>query len=1026
MATDFSRQIFRKKTTPLVNIEEVEISGDSENYTVVVNSSLNELTSFQNPFGSFTNTDIIKNYLSIVPVVIYKTGDAPSANEFTNNEVERYAERSVLRTFEAYGAASGRILLESSAYQIKSKTLSPIIPNVDDGSQDALFYDPTINTFNNKLYMPSIEFSNLDLDNPKAISVLLFCDFDVDGYILNQTSTLINSDDLPEATERAVADLGESFEGINELINNFQSSTFLKVLEENLPTSVLVQDYRMSSLIPTEGTLFSPFQQSVLEDFDEKTSTGDSAKLLDRKQNSLFGSLGFTLDNPRETLTGCFIFNKKGFVQHQSKVAEIIPLLSNEAFNQISNRIEIENIKIYKRTKETLCNSGFTRALVLDNNNSLSRIEEVSFLTDQDLICYSFEDRHFNSTPQEEIKYECEITLNDNSQQYFLEFISAIDLYNQAIEIIINRSFDFSRRASSTEEFKRTIQEVFEELYDQDAAAETFYAGLYSFIINNIYSAFNLTVNPGIQTLINNMTNPDNGANARTYQFINTFLDLVKQNIIKLLNFSGIQLTGQTTTPIGTINKVPVSFVEQDPIVSGTILDVDNTSANNFSISVLNDGNYEGRTKEFTSSILTQLPSSNLYSRVLNETRKYFDIRNLDEIADITTLDYENNLIQYFSPSALYYSTQEEKIINLLSNNDLTTWNPISYIINEIIVLLDNLEFLNYDKAKSIITLYSLTVPNTQDTFMLGVLKIFTEYLANRFNIETISPSSLVADNPPDSVEVGSEGTRVRLADSEFYLGDSIAISTDFLTMVNLSLTPEIDGEIAWNPELFAELTTNQHLLEIAYILSKCRTVSEYSKNIESRLNPEIADRKSLQSFKFIPVEKAVNLPIQLKSLVTAPIINYEKLTFDWFRRRDDGSVEPVTIVGDEVITYDISDILKNFINYSIFKFNFELLYEIEFLSNFNIDSSGDILVKDPQWKKLNFINLNLLPSGTTQVLCRIKKASRIDAPIDDYRNHNFNIVNSLFILETENIATAFNINLSTFIAVPEEEYELA
>lgn len=1055
MATDYTKQVLKKRMTPLVTLESVEIEGEQNSFRINIQTAINDLKSFRIPFGSFSNDDTVKDYLSVVPIVIYKTGATTSGNQFSDTELSSIIGNASLSRFDEGQNQTLRVRGSGpSREEVRFKRLNPLSVAAEDGSQNTLFFDPTINTFNNKTYISPLRITQReirkigvrDLDSKKALGILLFCDFDIERYVSEVLSTRLDSS-LPDAVfSGAVTELGESFVGMNELFDDFQSFTFQKILENNSPASTSVHDYRMSSLFPTDQdemtfSLFRPNDQFAFSEILTKTSGQEIRSLLDPTKSSLFGSLGHTIDNPRRNLTGCFAFNFRNYVKYQSDFSEITNLLSEGAIDELAKRINVERVEVFKKLGGSLCNDVYRERLVDSDTETISDLT-ADFSSTKDFLIYGYNDKDFQDTPHDIITYEGTLVIEDNSRQFFLSLVSGVDFYISTLEKIINRAFTYDQRPIGKEGLSNIIQEIFQ------IQGEFFWNTLISFIKDDLYSIFDIGEESVSFRNIANMLNPELGANSKTYNHILDFMRLIKQNLIDLIDASGVELLGDTQASTSAVTSAPRAFVNKKKTYRGKIFDLDNRKNSNFSIEVVSPLPLGGAEKDPPlegTPLLNSVSLDDLFTRVLNEARKYYNIEALSDLESIGEFSFINNILQSYTPSFIFNKDKRDPMVNLLQNESLSKWDPFQYSINELIILLDNLGYLTYDQSQRIIESYRLNVPNENDTFQLGLLKIFTEYLANRFNIQTVSFTGTSGEGTESALlSGGGSNSLIRLVDSEFYIGGQQQISQEILELTNLSLLKEIQG-YSWNPVLFSEFTTNQHLLELPYIISKCRTAADVLRKIKyippSIRSTDPSDRKSLEDFILVTgdvsegefffqtvtdteFQAALNdLPLQLKS-ICGFVRNIDSLTFDWFRRSTaSGEHEEITIIGEDILLYNVSDILTNFLNYSIFKFNFELLYDIEFFAGFTKNVKGDLEVKGSNWTKLTFENLIALSPSVEKVLCRIRRNNNHKVPAEEYANLDFNIINSLFILNVQNARHEFSSRFSSiasqFIEIP-------
>lgn len=730
-------------------------------------------------------------------------------------------------------------------------------------------------------------------------------------------------------------------------VDNF-SYSFINISKDNFPAGQGVYDTRSKSIFPPLESALSPLfsrADGVLTDID--SATGFLQSLSNIKQevgaiNTGASNVSYSLSLNNKKLTSIFVINKNILCENSSNISSIFSYLTEFTKQKIINDyFYLSNINI-KDEKGNLINSFYHEEQVFNNLSNLN----------------NFKFYYFNDNNPINKKYYANIEFQDNTQSIFQEVL-------QNFEIILNLFESYYNKAN------------YSSLYNVVSSDPNFINNKQT-IINTLIEYYSLFNNNYIDQLTDNFErlldyNVQKNNIEITFNFMLNLINIIIDDLNKFIesigfsknNLTNAEKRAQTGSQvrrrgINSINNRIESKIRKDITFKLFDLYLNN---NEFTIDLLSKTPPNKTTLETNS--LRILEAGTIQDRLLLEAQKYFTINSLAGLSGLSTsTELENTSLMSLTPSFVY-NKEGEAILNNLTSNYIQSWSPFNHAIAEIIILLDKFDFLPYYKSRKIINFYNESLASAQDGKELGLLKVFLEYFIYMLGITTISADP-ISEEINSSISSFNEESIINLVNSRFYLGESQDISEEDITLSRVS-TSQNEENISWNKNLFNSLTTNQYLIELVHLLSEKEFLSDFS------LMPAAAQR-SLDDY--VGLERDDLLPNQIKSLIKSDSQIKNSTTFDWNRRTTR------------------SDILFNFINYSIFKFNFDLVYNIEFLNGFNFEYP-----ESPTWALLTKNNLqNYLSNGSiSRIICRFSKNTK---NTKNYRNLNFNLLNQVFIIE--------------------------
>lgn len=714
------------------------------------------------------------------------------------------------------------------------------------------------------------------------------------------------------------------------------SYSFINLTKENTPVGQGVYDIRFEKVFPPpkNNSLPTPASQGYL--FSLKNQT--------KKYNSLFASnISYSLSLDEKSLTSIFVIDKKSLCESNSNVSFIFNSLTEESKKECVDRFYIKELQI-KNFKGDLVDSFFHKDKVLSN---ISASDDLKFYYFNDNILI---DKNYNLT----------INFEDKTQSIFQQKLTNINNTIELIQNYFNKSNYFNLYSLLNKDIN----------YQQQK--ET--------IISNIVDYYSLFLNRDSIIQITNLLNRllDIEAQENNIEITLKFvLDLVKTIQLDLEGFlEDVGFSESATSESEQRAKTGSRTRRQSK--GSPLSKVDNLiykninvklfdlylQNNNFAIDLLSTTSPLG-SDAVSNSTLREVEGQAMSQRALLENQKFFNLEALSDLEGVSEQDdLFNTCLLAYSPSYIY-DKSGEVTLNNTNSSSLLRWSPFDSAIKEIIILLDKFEFLSYKQSKKIINFYKNSGAGEVDGEQLGLLKIFVEYFISMLGIQTISQDP-ISQEASDSISSFNEENIINLVNSRFYLGTSEDISEEELLLSKIAVQTD-SGDVSWNKNLFEGLTTNQYLIEFVHALAEKDDLSLLSVGGDSTL-------RSLNDYAYDKLGSTDTslLPNQIKALFkNSAIINLT--TFDWNRNN--------------------KDILFNFINYSIFKFNFDLVYNVEFLSGFEGNN-----IANESWSLLTRTNLqDYLDSGnTTKLLCRFKKNTK---NTKSYKNLNFNILNKTFII---------------------------
>lgn len=724
----------------------------------------------------------------------------------------------------------------------------------------------------------------------------------------------------------------------NELIfsTNQLSYSFINLTKNNYPVGQGVYDLRFKAIFPslnrrqTTGTT----DIGVFQGYLSGKQTSEEAN-----NKAFAANISYTTSLNNKKLTSIFAIDKKILCENNSNISLIFSnLTESKKINIVNDWLYLIEIKI-KDEKGNLIDSFYHEDQILNN---VSNLENLSFY-------------YFNDNKVINKNYYLELLYQDNSHQPFLEMHSQlIDSY-QIIENYLNKANYFSLFSvlKSSNVYEINKKNIINNLINY-----------YSFFENNYLDQ----LKDNFETLLD-INIQKNNINT-TFNFIKNLLNdfiIDLDNFLYNIGFSKSSLNdkenrsarGSQLRRQGANNSIKASRIRKNINIKLFEVYLNN---NKFSLDLLSGVAAPSLT--FLERVaLRGLQGASLKERFLLENQKYFNINSFEDLEELDSSlgDLYNTSYSCLSP-AYIFDNSGDVVLNNTTTGATSTWSPFEHAIKEIIILLDKFNFLTYYQSKKVINFYNSSGAVEQDGYQIGLLKIFIEYFIYMLGVQTLTQDP-VDQEINSSLSSFNEESIINLINSRFYLGESENITNEDLLLSRISILPAQD--VSWNKNLFNGLITNQHLIHFIHLISEKDDLSYFNKT---------PSRSLFNDYDFAS-EDLNFLPNQLKSLSNNSDIK-EITTFDWRRR----SVR--------------NDILDNPINHSIFKFNFDLLYNIEFLIGFNPNQT-----LNSQWEKLTRNNLKTyLDSGNIErIICRFIKNNK---NTKNYKNLNFNILNQTFFIE--------------------------
>ena len=729
-------------------------------------------------------------------------------------------------------------------------------------------------------------------------------------------------------------------------VDNF-SYSFINISKNNFPVGQGVYDIRNESIFPPLASALSPLfsrADDVLTDIDSATGFLQSLGNIKRENfaiNTGVSNVSYSLSLNNKKLTSIFVINKNILCENNSNISSIFPHLTEATKQKIINDyFYLTNINI-KDEKGNLIDSFYHEEQIFNNLSNLN----------------NFKFYYFNDDNPISKKYYAHIEVQDNTQSIFQETLLNFEIILNLFESYYNKS-NYSTLynvVSSDLNFANNKQTIIDTLIE-------YYSLFNSNYIDQLTDNFERLLDYNVQK--NNIE--------ITFNFMLNLIKIIIDDLNKFIESIGFSQNNLTNAEkraqigsqirrnrINSVNNRVENKIRKS--INSKLFDL-YLNNNEFTIDLLS------KTPPNKSSLETNslriLEATSLKDRFLFEMQKYFNINSLTELADLSNnTELNNTSFMSLAPSYVY-SKEGTPLLNNLTSDYIQNWSPFNHAIVEIIILLDKFNFLPYYKSKKIINFYNESSASDRDEGQLGLLKIFLEYFIYMLGFNTIS-SDPISEEINSSLSSFNEESIINLVNSKFYLGESQNISEEDITLSRIS-TSQSEENISWNKNLFNSLTTNQYLIELVHLLSEKEFLSDFTLIMQQRRS--LDDYSNLESDDL--------LPNQIKSLIKSDNGIKNSTTFDWNRRATRG------------------DILFNFINYSIFKFNFDLVYNIEFLSGFNLEQP-----QSPVWALLTRSNLqDYLSSGDiSRIICRFSKNTK---NTKNYRNLNFNLLNQVFIIE--------------------------